>query len=112
MQDNVRKELEALEMMVLNWKRCYLEDATPEGNNDFLVEEFQGEIATYVSPYLRRLFQCEHLNTEEAQEFLEYCDSQVEDLRNLIREVETPPAKPGIWQKVVQNTRFTWRKEP
>jgi hypothetical protein len=112
MEENVRKELEALEMMVLNWKRCYLEDATPDGNNDFLVGEFQGEIMTYVSPYVRRLYQCEHLTADEAQEFLSYCDRQVEDLRNLIREVETPPEKPGLWHKFVTQTRIIWQKEP
>jgi len=112
MQENVRKELDALEMMVFNWKQVYLADATPEGNNDCLVEEFQEEIETYMVPYLRRLFQCKHLTAEEAQEFLNLCHSQVEELRNLIREVEreaeTPPAKPGIWQKVVQQTVTAW----
>jgi hypothetical protein len=112
MEENVRQELEALEMMVLNWKRSYLGDATPEGNNDFLLHEFQEEINTYVSPYLRRLFQCEHLSHAEAEEFLNACYDQVEVLRAEIRALETPPAKPGIWQKVVQQTRVAWRKEP
>jgi hypothetical protein len=112
MEENVRQELEALEAMVLNWKRNYLEYATPEGNNDFLVVEFQEEISTYMSPYLRRLFQCEYLTQPEVEEFLNACYSQVDVLRAEIREVETPPAKPGIWQKVVQQTRVAWRKEP
>ena len=43
---------------------------------------------TYMVPYLRRLYQCEHLTAREAEEFLNFCHSQVEDLRNLIREVE------------------------
>jgi len=110
MQEKVRKELDALEMMVFNWKQVYLSDATPDGNNECLVEEFQEEIETYMVPYLRRLFQCEHLTSGEAGGFLNFCHSQVEDLRNLIREVETPPAKPGIWQKVVQQTVTAWRR--
>jgi hypothetical protein len=112
MEDNVRQELQALEMMIYNWKRSYLRDATPEGNNDFLVEEFQEEISTYMGPYLRRLFQCEHLTAQEAEEFINFCDCQVEDLRARIREVETAPAETGVWQKVVQETRITWRNEP
>jgi hypothetical protein len=111
MEENVRKELDALEMMVFNWKQCYLRDATPDGNNDCLVEEFEEEIITYMSPYLRRLYQCEHLTAEETQGFLDFCHRQVDDLRSLIREVETPPAKPGIWQKVVKHTVCAWRKE-
>jgi hypothetical protein len=114
MKENVRKELEALEMMVFNWKRSYLGDATPDGNNDCLVEEFEEEIFTYMYPYLRRLYQCDHITAGKAEEFLNFCHGEVEDLRNLIREVErepeTPPAKPGIWQKVVQQTVCTWRK--
>jgi ribosomal 50S subunit-associated protein YjgA (DUF615 family) len=120
MKENVRQELDAMEMMVSNWKGVYLRDATPDGNNDFLVEELQEEIATYMAPYLRRLFQCDHITAEEAEEFRNFCHSQVEDLRNLIREVEQeaeqeaepPPAKLGIWQKVVQQSVFARRKNP
>jgi hypothetical protein len=105
MQDNVRQELDDLGMMVLNWKRAYLEHATPEGNNDFLVAEFQEEITTYMSPYLRRLFQCEHLTAEEAEEFLNHCYGQVDELRRLIQELETPAVKPGVWQRLIGKTK-------
>jgi hypothetical protein len=110
MEENVRQELEALEAMVLNWKQNYLEYASPEGNNDFLVEEFQEEITTYMSPYLRRLFQCEHLTQTQATEFLENCYGQVDDLRRLIQEMETPPAKPGVWQKMILKTKVVWQE--
>jgi hypothetical protein len=114
MEENVRKELDDLKMMMFNWKQCHLGDATPDGNNDCLVEEFEEEIFTYMYPYIRRLFQCEHITSEQAQEFLNFCHSEVEDLLNLIREkeqgAEPPPARPGIWQKVVQQTVCTWRR--
>lgn len=110
MEENVRQELDALEMMVFNWKQSYLGDATPDGNNDCLVEEFQEEINTFMSPYLRRLFQCEHLTQQEAEEFMESCYSQVDDLRRLIRELETPPMKPGIWQKLILKTKVVWQE--
>ena len=108
MEENVRQELNALEEMVLNWKRNYLEYATPEGNNDFLVQEFQEEITTYISPYMRRLFQCEHVTEMEASEFLDSCYRQVDDLRRLIQEKETPPAKPGVWQEMILKTKVVW----
>jgi hypothetical protein len=110
MEDNVRQELQALEAMVLNWKRSYLEHATPDGNNDFLVEEFQEEITTYVSPYLRRLFQCEHLTQAQAEEFLDSCYHQVDDLRRLIRELEQPTVKPGVWQETILKTKVVWQE--
>jgi len=112
MEEYVRKELDALEQMVLNWKANYLRFATPEGGNDFLLEEFQEEISTYMSPYLRRLFQCEYITGEQAEAFLNACYNQVDDLRAQIREMETAPAETGVWQKVVQETRITCRQEP
>jgi hypothetical protein len=110
MEENVRRELNALEEMLLNWKRNYLEYATPDGNNDFLVEEFQEEITKYVTPYLRRLFECEYLTEMEVAEFRDSCYSQVDDLRRLIQEVETPPAKPGVWQKMILKTKVIWQE--
>ena len=112
MEENVRQELEALEQMLLNWKVNYLGFATPEGGNDFLLEEFQEEISTYMSPYLRRLYQCEYLTAEEAEGFLNRCYDEVEDLRARIREVETPPEKPGLWHKFVAQTRIICRQAP
>ena len=109
MEEIVRKELNALEEMVLNWKRNYLEYATPEGNNDFLVQEFQEEITTYLSPYLRRLFQCEYITEMEASEFLGSCYGQVDDLRRLIQEKESQPAKPGVWQKMILEAKVVWQ---
>ena len=110
MEEIVRKELNALEEMVLNWKRSYLEYATTEGNNDFLVEEFQEEISTYINPYMRRLWQCEYITDKEASEFLDSCYGQVDDLRQLIQEKETPPAKPGVWQEMILKTKVVWQE--
>lgn len=109
MEENIRQELEALEAMVLNWKRNYLGYATPDGNNDFLVEEFQEEITTYMSPYLRRLFQCEYLTEAQAAEFLDSCYSQVDDLQRLIRELENPTVKPGVWQEMILKADVVWQ---
>ncbi|MFZ5451201.1 MAG: hypothetical protein ACOZF2_04945 [Thermodesulfobacteriota bacterium] len=110
MEENVRQELKALEEMVLNWKQNYLEYASPEGNNDFLVEEFHEEISTYLSPYLRRLFQCNYLTQAQAEEFLDHCYSQVDELRRLIRELENPPVKPGVWQEMILKTKVVWQE--
>lgn len=110
MQDDVRKELDTLEQMVLNWKASYLGFATPDGGNDFLMEEFQDEIMMYISPYVRRLFQCEYLTPVEAEEFMDHLYDQVEDLRQQIQELETPPEKQGVWQKFVDSTRKVLQK--
>ncbi len=105
MKENVRKELDAMEAMLVNWKANYISFATSDGNNEFLVEEFQEEITTYVSPYVRRLFQCSYITAEEAEVFLEHCYNQVDDLRQQIHNLENPPDQQGLFQKIVENTR-------
>jgi len=105
MEENVRKELDTLEHMVLNWKANYFRFATPDGGNDFLLEEFQEEVMLYISPYVRRLYECEYLTPGEAEEFMDHLYNQVDELRLQIQELESPPGKQGVWQKVVENTR-------
>ena len=89
MEENVRHELDALKQMMQNWKRGFLLWASPDGDNDHVLLEFTEEIQEQIYPYVTRLLQTEHLNDAEAREFMDYCYSQVEDLRNQLQEVET-----------------------
>jgi hypothetical protein len=86
MEGNVRKELETLKGMVLRWKRSYLEWVSPDGENEFLVRELLEEIETHVYPYVKRLYECDHLTQAEAAEALDFCYNEVEDLRDSLRE--------------------------
>jgi hypothetical protein len=88
-EENVRQELDTLKQMLNNWKRGFLSWASPDGDNDYVLMEFTEEIHEQVYPLLTRLRETEHLTNSEAQEFMVYCHSQVEDLRNQLREVET-----------------------
>lgn len=88
MEEHIQREIEAIRGMVLTWKRKYLEWATPDGGNDFLVGEFMEELATYVLPFVRRMTQVNYLTMSEAREFLNSCYREVEDLRNSIEELE------------------------
>ncbi len=88
MEENVRKELETLKGMVLRWKRSYLEWVSPDGGDAFLAQEFSQEIETHVYPYVRRMHECKYLSGPQAKEFLDYCYSQVEDLRNALSKAE------------------------
>lgn len=81
MEQNVIKELQSLETMVLNWKSNYLSMRTPEGGDEFLADDFQEEITTHVSPFVRRLHENNHLSLSEAHEFLDVCYKHVEELR-------------------------------
>ena len=44
MEEEVRKELETLKGMVLNWKKDYLGWASPDGGWEYLPREFMEEI--------------------------------------------------------------------
>jgi hypothetical protein len=86
MEENVGKELETLKGMVLRWKRSYLEWVSADGGGEFLAIEFLEEIETHVYPYVKRLYECDHLTQAEAAEFFDHCYNQVEGLRNALRE--------------------------
>ncbi|MEK6697353.1 MAG: hypothetical protein AABY98_09420 [Candidatus Deferrimicrobiota bacterium] len=88
MEENVRKELETLKGMVLNWKKDYLGWAPPDGGWEYLAQELQEEIETHISPYIRRMYECDYLSPSEVREFMESCCNQVEDLRNTLGEME------------------------
>ena len=88
MEENVGKELETLKGMVLRWKRSYLEWVSADGGGEFLAQEFFEEIDTQVYPYVRRLYECNHLSGPEAKEFLDFCYNEVQELRNALSEAE------------------------
>jgi hypothetical protein len=89
MEENVAKELDALKGMLNNWKTGFLSWASPDGDNDHVLLEFAEEIQMNLYPYVRRLFETNHLSESEATEFMVYCFSQVEDLSVQLAGVET-----------------------
>jgi len=96
MEENVRKELDALKGMLNNWKTGFMSWASPDGDNDYVLLEFTEEIQMHLYPYVRRLFETSHLNESEAKEFMTYCFCQVEDLRDQLREVGTNECKKEV----------------
>jgi hypothetical protein len=96
MEENVIKELDALKGMLNNWKRGFLSWASPDGDNEYVLLEFQEEINSQVYPYVTRLLETEHLSQSEAKEFMDYCYSQVEDLRDQLDKVETNESKKEV----------------
>jgi hypothetical protein len=96
MEENVIKELKNLEGMVLNWKRSFLGWASPEGDNDYVYQDFSEDIQKLVYPYVRRLYETNHLSASEAEEFMNNCYRQVEDLRDQLKDVETKQSKKEV----------------
>jgi len=88
MDEEVRKELEALKGMVLAWKESYRQAASPGGQDEHLADDFWEEVQTHTFPYTRRLFECQYLSESELQGFVEFCCVQVEELRQSLRIVK------------------------
>lgn len=88
MEENVKNELDTIKQMVSRWQKSYLGWATPDGGNEFLLEELSEEISRHVSPLVRRLYENKFLSLSEHHEFMESCYSQVNELRDLIKEKE------------------------
>ena len=110
MEENVVKELETLKTMVLRWKKSYLDWVPDDGEGEFLLEEFREEISRHVSPFVNRLFQNDHLTWSEAQEFLNYCYSQVEEVRQAVEEANSKQLEKASEHKHVEYSSYSWRK--
>jgi len=96
MEENVIEELDTLKGMLNNWKRGFLSWASPDGDNEYVLLEFQEEINSQLYPYVTRLLEANHLSQSEASEFMNYCYSQVEDLRDQLDKVETNESKKEV----------------
>jgi len=96
MEENVIEELDTLKGMLNNWKRGFLSWASPDGDNEYVLLEFQEEINSQLYPYVTRLLEANHLTQSEASEFMNYCYCQVEDLRDQLNEVETNESKKEV----------------
>jgi hypothetical protein len=96
MEENVIKELDNLKQMLNNWKRGFLSWASPDGDNEYVLLEFQEEIQQQLYPYVNRLLEAQHLSQSEAREFMDYCYNQVEDLRDQLSKMETNESKKEV----------------
>ena len=96
MEENVIKELDTLKGMLNNWKRGFLTWASPDGDNEYVLLEFQEEIQAQLYPYVNRLLETQHLSQSEAREFMDYCYSQVEDLRDQLNKAENNESKKEV----------------
>ena len=80
----VRKELDTLLMQLTNWANSYLDEVTGE-KDDFLIDDLQSDISTWMEPYVHRLTAVGHITLEEERAFWaevsEKFDKFVEDVR-------------------------------
>lgn len=84
MDKKTEKEIKDLKEILNNWKRGFISWATPDGGNEFIIEEFLEEIHQQLFPHVNRLFEMKHLTLEEAKDFRDYCFNEVNNLAKLI----------------------------
>ena len=110
MEANVIEELESLKRIVLRWKRSYLGWVPDDGGGEYLLREFSEEISRHISPFVNRLFQNDHLTWSETQEFLTYCYSQVEEVREAVEQANSKQREKASEHKLVEFSSYKWRK--
>ncbi len=88
MEENVQKELDVLKAMLHNWKAGFASWVSDDGDNEHVLMEFSDEIQMHIYPFVRRLSQANYLDESEVKEFMQYCYSQVEDLRKQLSKVD------------------------
>lgn len=86
MEENVQKEIETIKGMVLAWKDRYLSSIEEGGGGEFLAQDLLNEIDEHVSPYIRRLYECQYIVQGEVKEVMDFCYQQVQELRDALRE--------------------------
>ena len=110
MEEHAVTALQTLKTLVIRWKMSYLGWLPDDGEGEYLQEEFSDEISTHVSPFVNRLFQNDHLTWSEAQEFLDYCYSQVEEVRQAVDEAKSKQLDKASEHKLVEYSSYSWRK--
>ncbi|NIO16592.1 MAG: hypothetical protein GTN70_06280 [Deltaproteobacteria bacterium] len=80
------KALEDEKKIILSWKESYLRMARESGGGEWLVKDFESDVDEYAFPYVTRLYQSKIISEEEMKEFLDFCQTQIMELRHLAGE--------------------------
>jgi len=83
MEENVKKEMNDLKMIVKNWTLSYLKQASV--GDTFLLDDFNDEIQTHLYPYIARLRETEYITLVEEVEFWNYVHSCFNELASVVR---------------------------
>ncbi len=88
-KEKVLAEIEAVKQMIVGWKESYMRQADELGGGMFLCEELWSEVRELASPYIYRMVMCGYITIEEYDEFMGFCASQVEELGDYIKRIES-----------------------
>ena len=88
MDAKVQKEIDTLKNMVRTWYKFYLGCANGSKYDQVHVEEFDDVVDEQLSPYLRRLQECDHIDKRELGEFHTWLANRRVSLSKAIMEVE------------------------
>jgi len=96
MTPNVQKEIDTLKNMVRAWYKFYLNCADGSEYDQVHVEEFDEVVDQQLSPYLRRLGECDHIDKKELGEFHGWLAKKRAELSEAISQVEPKPQEDPI----------------
>lgn len=89
MEPNVRKELDVFKGMVQNWADSYLRFTTGHGD-DYLIDDLQEDISTYLVPQMRRFTEVGHVTAKEHHEFFTDISKIVD---SFVERIKIPPVQ-------------------
>lgn len=81
-----RPELAQVASMVTAWKEAYFLQVGPGDGWEVLCEELYEEIKEFIHPYVYKLYLIKFIERDEFEQFLQFCDDTVEELRRMIEE--------------------------
>jgi hypothetical protein len=75
------QEIKDLMKMAINWRRGYETWLTPDGDNDYVYQEFLDEIQEKLLPYVNRLVEVGSISTRDASALVQFYVEQIEYLK-------------------------------
>ena len=88
MDPAVRKELDTMLGMVVNWREDKMRMAGGENGWDFLAKDLTEEIEEHIYPYVRRMLECNYITVTELSDFLNLCFAEVTLLADHLKPVK------------------------
>lgn len=81
MTTDMKREVNDLMQMAVNWRRGYEGWLTPDDDNDYVYREFIEEMQTHLMPYLNRLREEGYLSDSDSTAMVNFYLEQVELLK-------------------------------
>lgn len=90
MTPEARKELDDLLQIAQNWIDQDVRTADCDGKDGFLLDDFIEFLSHQLTPYARRLLECNHITNKEYDQFFWVLKGKVSEFKKRLRLPENP----------------------